>query len=169
MNRKLVIGGAAAGVVLAASAGLALGTTGNASSPASGGSYSASAPNATTAPATVGTRSSALGQFLVDGSGRTLYLFEADQIGSSACTGGCASAWPPLTTTGPARAVDGAATGQLGTLRRADGTTQVTYAGHPLYTFAGDTGPGMTNGQGLNQFGGAWYVLGSGGAKIDND
>lgn len=171
MNRKLIIGGAAAGAVLAAGAGVVLGTGGSSAAGggyggySAGGGYSAAAPGTATG-AAVGTANTGLGQVLVDGDGRTLYLFEADPGGGSACNGGCAGVWPPLTTTGTAAAAAGAAAGQLGTVRRADGAMQVTYGGHPLYTFAGDTAPGMTKGQGLDQFGGAWYVLDPSGAPI---
>jgi predicted lipoprotein with Yx(FWY)xxD motif len=110
-----------------------------------------------------------LGQILVDGGGHTLYLFEADNRKGSSCYGPCTSAWPPATAaTGPHTA-GAASAALLGTVRRSDGTTQLTYHGHPLYYYAGDAGPGDVTGQGLRQFGAKWYVLGPGGNKIDND
>ncbi|WP_405361346.1 hypothetical protein OG535_24945 [Kitasatospora sp. NBC_00085] len=108
-----------------------------------------------------------LGSILVDGQGRTLYLFEADTSSQSTCSGACAAAWPPFTTTGAATAVDGATAGLLGTTKRADGATQVTYNGHPLYYYAGDAKPGDTTGQDLNQFGAGWYVLNAAGEKVE--
>ncbi|QMU74018.1 hypothetical protein GXP74_25310 [Streptacidiphilus sp. P02-A3a] len=109
--------------------------------------------------------SSPEGQILVDGSGRTLYLFQADTGPTSTCNGACAAAWPPDTTSG-APSGTGVNTALLGTSARADHATQVTYKGHPLYYFADDAKPGQTNGQGVDAFGGRWYVVGPGGAAI---
>jgi predicted lipoprotein with Yx(FWY)xxD motif len=109
------------------------------------------------------------GVALVDEEGKALYLWEADKNGTSTCTGACAAAWPPVTTSGPAQAGSGVDKSLLGTVKRADGTEQVTYNGHPLYYFAGDSGPGMAKGQGSKDFGASWYVLNAKGSKIDND
>ena len=131
-----------------------------------------SASAATHAPgrsATVGTAASSLGRILVDSGGRTLYLFEKDKRGSSACSGLCTSYWPPLLTKGKPVASKGAEKSLLGSIRRADGTRQVTYAGHPVYFFSGDTKRGQTNGEGLTDFGAGWYVLSAAGKKIDRD
>ena len=108
-----------------------------------------------------------LGTILVDANGRTLYLFEADKSTQSTCNGACAAAWPPLLTSGGPTAGGSAKPGLLGTTKRSDGKTQVTYNGHPLYGYAGDSKPGDTNGEGLNQFGAAWYVLNTSGEKVD--
>jgi predicted lipoprotein with Yx(FWY)xxD motif len=97
----------------------------------------------------------------------TVYLFESDKGGKSTCTGGCAQAWPPVT--GSAMAAAGAASSKLGTLTRSDGTTQVTYNGHPLYFFAKDKDDGDAYGQASRQFGAKWYVLKPNGVKLDND
>jgi predicted lipoprotein with Yx(FWY)xxD motif len=99
---------------------------------------------------------SRLGRILVDARGRTLYLFEKDKGRSSTCYGACASYWPPVTTLGRPRAGLGVRAALLGTTRRRDRKLEVTYAGHPLYYFAGDMKRGDTNGQGLNQFGAGW-------------
>jgi predicted lipoprotein with Yx(FWY)xxD motif len=124
-------------------------------------------PKATPTPGTtVGLRSTKLGIILVGPSGRTVYLFVKDKGSSSTCYGGCASVWPPLTTNGAPQAGPGVRSSLLGTTKRTDGTTEVTYAGHPLYYYAGDTSPGQTTGQGLNQFGAPWYVLAASGAAI---
>ena len=109
------------------------------------------------------------GKALVDGQGRTLYLFEADKGDMSTCNGACASIWPPATTTGKTTTGPGLAAGSVGATRRGDGGRQLTYHGHPLYRYAPDTKPGDVNGQGLDQFGGKWYVLGASGSKIDDD
>ena len=106
------------------------------------------------------------GAALVDGSGRTLYLFGKDTGPKSTCTGGCAQQWPPATTTGKPKAGSGAKASLLSTSKRSDGTTQLVYNGHPLYRFSGDSTAGDSTGQGLNAFGGTWYVVGAGGAKV---
>jgi predicted lipoprotein with Yx(FWY)xxD motif len=117
----------------------------------------------------VDVRSSKLGKILVDAQGRTLYLFEKDKGPTSTCSGACASAWPPLTAAGPLTAGTGALKAKLGTTKRSDGTNQATYAGHPLYFYAGDTAPGQTTGQAIDQFGAEWYVLAPSGKKVDDD
>jgi predicted lipoprotein with Yx(FWY)xxD motif len=124
------------------------------------------APRAATGAAAVSVRRVRLGRIVVDGSGRTLYLFEKDRGGRSACSGACAKGWPPLMTSGRPRAMGAALARLLGTTRRASGT-QVTYAGHPLYRFSGDTRAGQTNGEGSSAFGAGWYVLAPSGRKID--
>jgi predicted lipoprotein with Yx(FWY)xxD motif len=107
----------------------------------------------------VGVRTTALGKTLVDASGRTLYLFEADGPSISRLPSAGLAAWPPFTAAAKPQARNGAVAGLIGTIRGAGGKTQVTYAGHPLYYFAGDSSAGMIAGQGLNQFGALWYVL----------
>ena len=116
--------------------------------------------SATSKPATVKTGTSSLGRIVVDGQSHTLYLFQRDKAGKSACSGACAQNWPPLLTKGAPKAGPSAKASLLGTTKRADGTTQVTYNKHPLYTFVGDAGKrGSTKGQGLTAFGGRWYVV----------
>ena len=119
--------------------------------------------------ATVTTARTGLGRIIVDGRGRSLYLFEKDAHGRSACSGVCTAYWPPLLTNGRSIAIKGAKPSLLGSIRRADGSRQVSYAGHPLYFFSGDTGRGQTNGEGLTDFGAGWYVLAPTGKKIDRD
>ena len=116
---------------------------------------------------TVATARSGLGRIIVDGRGRTLYLFEKDKRGRSACYGSCASFWPPLLTRGKPSAVRGAKASLLGVTRRRDGRKQVTYAGHPLYRFLEDTKPGQTNGEGSQAFGAGWDALSPAGKKIE--
>jgi predicted lipoprotein with Yx(FWY)xxD motif len=126
------------------------------------------ASSAPTKPATVKTRSNALGRILVDGRSRTLYLFEKDKNGKSACSGTCAKNWPPLLTKGKPKASGGVKSSLLGTTKRSNGTTQVTYNKHPLYTFIVDKNkPGSTKGEGLDAFGAEWYVMGTNGKKIE--
>ena len=119
--------------------------------------------------AKVATAPSGLGRILVDGRGRTLYLFEKDRRGSSACSGLCATYWPPLVAKGKWLAIKGVKMSLLASIRRADGSRQVTYAGHPLYFFSGDTKRGQTNGEGLTDFGAGWYAVSPAGKKIDQD
>jgi predicted lipoprotein with Yx(FWY)xxD motif len=107
-----------------------------------------------------------LGTILVDSQGRTIYLFQKDTGTKSACSGDCAVDWPPVTTTGKATVGGGLSTSKVGTTKRPDGTTQITYNGHPLYLFEGDHGAGDANGQGLNAFGAAWYGLSPAGNEI---
>jgi predicted lipoprotein with Yx(FWY)xxD motif len=116
--------------------------------------------------ATVNVRSTSLGKILVDSRGRSLYLFEKDTGPKSTCSGACASAWPPFGTKGKPMAGTGVKAALLGTTTRSDGTTEVTYNGHPLYYYAGDQKAGDTNGQDLNQFGASWYVVSPAGKKI---
>ena len=114
----------------------------------------------------VGTKTGSLGTFLVDGKGRALYLWEADHGATSACSGACAQAWPPLTTTGMPKASGAAKASLLGTTTRADGSHEITYAGHPLYYYAGDSGSGQTTGQGSDSFGSPWWVVSPAGKAI---
>jgi len=125
------------------------------------------AANSTQAGATVAVAKTTLGSVLVDARGRTLYLFEKDKGGRSACAGACAAAWPPLTTSGKPRAGAGAKASLLGTTKRADGRLQVTYNHHPLYRVVSDTRKGQTSGQNVDAFGAEWYVLSPAGSKID--
>jgi predicted lipoprotein with Yx(FWY)xxD motif len=133
-----------------------------------GSTPAASTPASTpTGAATVAVASNAkLGQILVDGSGRTLYLFAADKGASSTCYGSCATYWPPLLTNGAPKAGAGADAMLLGTTNRTDGTIEVTYNGHPLYYVVTDHNPGDATGQAVNNFGAAWFVLGPDGNKI---
>jgi predicted lipoprotein with Yx(FWY)xxD motif len=103
---------------------------------------------------------SSLGQtILVDGNGMTLYLFEKDTGTQSQCSGTCAQGWPPYTTRGKPTAGSGVDASKLGTTKRSDGTTQVTYDGHPLYGFVEDQKPGDVTGNGSTAFGAAWYAV----------
>jgi predicted lipoprotein with Yx(FWY)xxD motif len=163
MNRTRsfsLIGLAAAAVAALAVAGCGGGGGGNAS---------ASAPQPKTSTghaATVGVASTGLGNVLVDSQGRTLYLFAKDQGTTSACSGACAGAWPPLRVSGKPLAGGGAKAALLGTTKRSDGKPQVTYNGHPLYLYVGDQKAGDTSGQGITAFGGGWFALTASGSQV---
>jgi predicted lipoprotein with Yx(FWY)xxD motif len=116
--------------------------------------------------ATVGVENSNLGKIIDDSKGETLYLFKKDSGTKSECSGACASAWPPLRASGKPTAGSGANASMLGTTPRSDGKPQVTYNGHPVYTFTGDQNPGDTSGQGVNAFGARWYALSPAGNQV---
>lgn len=137
------------------SSGGAYGGKGGGGSPASSPETNAEAAPGVVSAASVG----GLGEILVDSEGRTLYDFHKDEGTTSSCYGACAGAWPPLLTEGEPQAQGPADRGMLGTTKRKDGTVQVTYAGHPLYTYAGDQQPGEANGNDIDQFGAEWYAL----------
>jgi predicted lipoprotein with Yx(FWY)xxD motif len=165
---------AAAGIGLLAAA-CSSGSSTSTPSPASS-SPAAAAPSSS--PAATGQASGAAtvslatisgipGKALVGSGGRTLYLFEADKSGTSACSGACAAAWPPDTVTGSPQAGSGVSQSLLGTITRADGTMQLTYNGHPLYYFTADTAGGTAHGQAVKAFGAEWYVVSASGSKVD--
>jgi predicted lipoprotein with Yx(FWY)xxD motif len=119
-------------------------------------------------PATVGVANSGLGKILVDSQGRTLYLFKQDAGTMSTCFGACADAWPPLRANGKPAAGRGASASMVATTTRSDGNPQLTYNGHPLYLYAGDQKAGDTNGQGITEFGAAWYALSAPGNQLSS-
>ncbi len=172
IGRRIVTVAAAAGLVLLAAAcssstptasSAPSATSAATSTSAPGSSTSAPAPSATASAAAAAavelkTESTKLGTVLADKKGKTVYWFAKDTSTTSACTGACATAWPPVL--GMPQAASGSSlTGKFGTIRRSDGTVQATYNGHPLYTFEGDTAPGQTNGNGVIAFGAAWSVI----------
>ena len=152
--RFILTGGVAAISLVVAACGGASPSTGSAS-PA--------APSMTTISVADNPK---LGKILVDGSGKTLYLFEADKSTASTCYGDCASYWPPVLTAGAPDAGTGVTASLLGTTQRRDGTKQVTYSGHPLYYVVTDHNAGDTTGQGVNNYGALWWVLSPLGAAI---
>jgi len=162
--------------VVAAMAAFALLLAGCGSSSSGGGSTASSTMPTSSAPAPaaavdVTTKHSKLGTILGAGPKQlTVYLFEGDKMGASSCTGACAGVWPPVTGT-PSAAGAAKAT-LLGTIKRADGTTQVTYKGHPLYFYAKDVADGDAGdayGEGVKSYGSDWYVVAPSGTKIDTD
>jgi predicted lipoprotein with Yx(FWY)xxD motif len=150
----------AAPAVLLAACG---GSSGGTASPATSGSSGGSSGSGT---AQVATHGSGSATYLTDSAGRSLYLFESDHGSTSTCNGACVSAWPPLLSKGQPTAAPNAHAGMVGTITRSDGSKQVTYAGHPLYYYAGDANAGETNGEGLNGFGALWYLVSPSGATI---
>ncbi len=156
------VGGAAAVAVLAAACASGGGSSSSApASPAASGA-SGSGSGATV----ITTATSSVGTFLIDGSGRAVYLWVKDTGNASSCTGACAGAWPPVTATGTVTASGGASASDLGTFTRSDGTKQVTYDGHPLYYYAGDSGAGMASGQGSDSFGAKWWLVSPSGSDV---
>jgi predicted lipoprotein with Yx(FWY)xxD motif len=107
-----------------------------------------------------------LGKTLTDANGRILYLFAADKHNLSTLSAAGRAAWPPFTSRQTPQALNGANAALISTVKGAGGTPQISYNGHPLYYFVGDHKPGQTSGQGLNEFGARWYVLGPGGAAV---
>ena len=118
--------------------------------------------------ATVHARHAKIGTFVVDAKGMSLYLFEKDKGGKSACYGACAKVWSPLIVKSKPTAGSGLKASLLSTTTRTGGAKQVTYGGHPLYHYDDDKKAGQTKGQGANAFGAKWYVVGTAGKKIDS-
>src|SRR5260370_4961474 len=161
MQSRLVVVAAIGAALLVAACGSGAQSTASASpstppspSPAANGTTIAVASNAK------------LGQILVDGAGKTVYLFVADTGSSSTCYTTCAQIWPPVLTSGPPQAGTGANASLLGATTRTDRKTEVTYAGHPLYYFVQDKATGDTTGQCVNGFGGLWWVVSPSGAAV---
>ena len=111
-------------------------------------------------------QSGGLGDVVVDGQNRTVYLFKRDTPGKSACFGPCAQNWPPVRVSGKPVAGPGIKASLLGTAARSDGKPQVTYNGHPVYLYVGDNAPAATNGQGVMAFGGAWFAVSPAGTQV---
>ena len=164
----LALGIAAAGCGGSSSSSATPASGTNASSGSSGSSgaygYGGGGGSSSASAVTVKAVSSPLGTILVDQDGKTLYLFEADSQNKSNCSGGCLTLWPPVMANGKATAGSGVTAGMIGT---ATGSSQVTYAGHPVYWFSGDTKAGDTNGEGLDDFGGEWYAISPAGKAVE--
>jgi predicted lipoprotein with Yx(FWY)xxD motif len=159
MNRMLSLRRFGLGIVLGTIAGAAvLGATSYA-----GTTTKERAPKS----ALLALRKTTLGSILVDAQGRTLYIFEKDRKGMSACDTTCVKFWPPLVSRTTPRAGKGVQKAMLGVTRARNGRRQVTYAGHPLYTFVGDKTPGDTSGEGLTNFGADWYALAASGHTVE--
>jgi len=164
--RKIWGAASLAALALTVSACASSGSSTAGNTPAAGSSSSSAAAPASASPASassagasgnaVAMRTIGGQQVLTDASGKTLYWFAPDTSTTSKCSGSCATYWPPVK--GPVTAGSGV-TGTLGTITRSDGTMQATYDGHPLYTYAGDSGPGQNKGNLLNVSGGLWYEM----------
>lgn len=157
----------AAGAMSVAALATVLAGCGSSSNTSAGNTPSAGASSG--GAETISTSSTAMGTFLTADEGRSVYLWEGDHGMASSCSGACASVWPPVTTMGAPKAGNGVKAADLGTIKRSDGTTQVTYNGHPLYYYASDTSKGQTNGEGVNGFGAVWYLVQPSGSKLDHE
>ena len=165
LGRQLLVGSLALG---AAATVAACGSS--SSSGAAAGSSSSATAGASSAAATISAKSvSGVGTVLVNGQGKTLYLLTSEKGGKITCTeaNGCTQAWPEtVVSSGTATAGSGVQSSLLGTVKDASGNLEVTYNHWPLYTFSGDSGPGVAKGQGISNFGGTWYVLSSSGNPV---
>ena len=166
--RNLLLAG---GLALGAAATVA--ACGSSSSSTAAGSPGSSAPAgvSSSASATISAKSvPGVGTVLVNGQGQTLYMLTSEKGGKITCTAanGCIQAWPEtlLTSGATAAAGSGVQSSLLGTVKDASGNLEVTYNHWPLYTFSGDSGPGVAKGQGLTSFGGTWYVLSGSGNPV---
>jgi predicted lipoprotein with Yx(FWY)xxD motif len=170
--RRPVVGLLALAAAGAIAAGCSSGSSGSggSSSGGGGGIYGGGGSSPTSggqaSQATVSATSTKLGSILVDGKGRTLYLFQKDSPNQSACSGACVSAWPVDPSSGTPKAGSGVKASLLSTIKRTDGSTQVTYNKHPLYFYSGDSQAGQQNGQGLNAFGAVWNVVAPAGVAV---
>jgi len=144
-------------------AAVALVVAGCGGSSSSAGESTGSSAGATTVS---GAEVSGLGTVLVDSEGLTVYEFGKDTGTTSSCFGACEQSWPPVIATGKPTAGENAMASALGTTKRKDGSLQVTYAGHPLYTFAGDTEPGEAAGNESEAFGGRWSAMDESGEAV---
>jgi len=157
-NRWLAVAGLAAATVALAACGS------SAASTPSSGSGSSSAPAAASASG-IKTASTSRGTVLVNSAGHTLYWFAIDTPAMSNCNGQCASYWPPVPAS--AKAAAGVSLpGAFGAIARKDGSKQLTYHGHPLYAYTGDTAAGQVNGNGISASGGLWWAMTPSGAKL---
>ena len=156
-NKRLAIylaGGAAASAIAVTAGVLATSPSGDAKA----------APSASGG--VIATRTTGSGPILVDGKGRTVYLFAQDTGSTPTCTGSCAGYWPPVPASANARVAGGANAADVSSVAAPGGGRQLAYAGHPLYYFVGDDKADATNGQGLDQFGAKWYVLDASGTAV---
>jgi len=166
MNRLAAAAGVISLGLLAAACGSSASSSPGAgsSSPAATPASSSSSSAAASGSVQIKTASTSLGTILTNTGGFTLYWFAKDTSTTSNCSGSCAVYWPPVIGT-PSAASGVTLTGTLGTIKRSDGSMQATYDGHPLYTYKGDTSPGMTSGNNLNVSGGLWYAVKASGSN----
>jgi predicted lipoprotein with Yx(FWY)xxD motif len=160
------VGGAMGAAVLVAACSSGGTSTAGAAASGTPAGASSSSGGSTSGGTVIETASSSAGTVLTNGSGRAVYLWAKDTGSTSNCNGACAGAWPPVTTTGSATASGGAKASDLGTISRSDGSKQVTYDGHPLYYFSGDSGPGTATGQGSDSFGAPWWLVTPAGSDV---
>ena len=144
-------------------AGCGSGSSGSESGSTAAPAKGSGAPAALVGPVAVAQATGPLGVYLVDGAGRTLYLFEADTGGVPSCIDACTTTWPPMIAAATPTADAGIPADKLATVARSDGSNQVRFAEHPLYYFTGDQQAGQTNGQGNS---GQWWIVGPDGNPI---
>ena len=154
-----LVGLAGAGLLLVSACG-----SGGGNGYGSSGSTSPASGSSSTGTVSVGTTSA--GKVLVDPGRMTLYAFANDTRGHSSCTGTCAAYWPPVPGADAPHGSTGSVTATFGTIKRSDGSSQLTVDGYPMYTYAGDSAPGQANGQGKNLSGGLWWVVGPNGSWV---
>jgi predicted lipoprotein with Yx(FWY)xxD motif len=159
LHRLPLLAGSFAVLLLAA----ACGGSSTTAAPASSSGASAVAQSGS---ADVNTAVTKTGKVLVNAKGRTMYAFAADSKGHSNCTDSCLTYWPPVPATAKPPTTTGGVTATFGVLHRQDGTMQLTADGWPMYTYVGDSTPGATSGQGLDDFGGEWWVVAPSGKWI---
>ncbi len=162
MSRKHLLSVASIGATALVLASCGGSSSSKSTSSSSGGTKPASSSAATM----VSTAKTSLGAVVVDGSGRTLYLFAKDTGPRSTCSGSCAVNWPPFTAASTPKAGGGVQASALSLVRRSDGKRQVVIDGHPLYFFKGDQSAGQLNGQGLDAFGAKWFIVSPSGKSV---
>jgi predicted lipoprotein with Yx(FWY)xxD motif len=166
MTRSIRARSRLAGLALMVGVALFVAACGGSSSTSSASAPASHTPAAGTA---ISTAKGADGTYLTGASGRAVYLWDADTGSMSTCSGACAQAWPPVITKSAPTASGGVQASDLGTTTRSDGLKQVTYKGHPLYYFVGDTRPGQVTGQGSNNFGAKWWLVNESGSAITSE
>jgi predicted lipoprotein with Yx(FWY)xxD motif len=163
-SRYVFLAGIAALSLVAAACSSSAKTSSPPASSAPAGAAQSSSSSSSGGVVTIETKTGAMGTYLTNGNGKSLYMFASDTSSKSSCTGQCLTYWPPVT--GTATASGGANASLLGSITGTNGT-QVTYAGHPLYTFAEDNSPGDTKGQGSTNFGAKWWLVAPSGQAIE--
>lgn len=159
-NGARLAGASLAAAALVAACSSSAKKSGSSSSAAAGGGGSSAAA------VMVETHSGPMGTFLTDSSGHSLYMFASDSATKSTCNEGCATFWPPLRASGTPAVSGEAKSNLISTITRSDGSKQLAYDGHPLYTYKEDTSAGQTNGQGSNNFGAKWWLMAPSGQPI---
>ncbi len=157
---------ASAGLAAAAAAALLLSACGGGSGSSSSSAASASGGTTKAATGQITVGSTSAGHVLVTPKGMTLYAFAPDSRGHSTCSGSCAQYWPPVPGADASSGATGKVTAHLGTIKRSDGSSQLTVNGFPMYTYVGDSSAGQDKGQGQNSSGGLWWVVSPTGAWV---
>jgi predicted lipoprotein with Yx(FWY)xxD motif len=170
MKRKITvliaIAAPLAAVLIAAGCGSSASGSAYSVGPYGSAAVASASVRSSTGTTKVGVASSRLGRIVVDGKGRTLYLFAKDTGMKSNCSGACTSNWPPFTATSKPAASGGVSASAISLVKRSDGAKQVTLDGHPLYYFSGDQSAGQMNGQGVNEFGAKWWAVAPSGTQV---